>query len=199
MPSPDQRLRDTTRRVVVGAQELTLERGLDGWTMDDLAAHVGVSRRTLFNHVPGKLEAVLAIPCRPAMDDDAVRAAAETFRAGGPTGRLFADMVHLGAVAAALPDPIDTDLMRSTRAVLVHEPRAARAENEHFREKSENFVALVLQREGAAFGADRARLAVRLLLTVFDVAIEQYLDPAETRTLPELFSAGLNAATQLFV
>ena len=50
---------ETTRRITLCAQRLTDERGLDGFTMDDLAEAAEVSRRTLFNYFPGKVDAVL--------------------------------------------------------------------------------------------------------------------------------------------
>lgn len=46
---------------------LVVERGYDGFTMDDLAGAVGVSRRTLFNHDPDKALV------RVAMDEVAAR------------------------------------------------------------------------------------------------------------------------------
>ena len=56
----------TARRIVLCAQELTLEHGLDGFTMDDLAQRAEVSRRTLFNYFPSKDDAVLGGP--PSVD-----------------------------------------------------------------------------------------------------------------------------------
>lgn len=199
MTAPTDRRRATARKVVEGAQRLTLERGLDGWTMDELAAVVGVSRRTLFNHVTGKVEAVLAVPCRPADDDPATRAALDAFRSGGPTGRLLDDVIALGTALTAFPDEVDPDLLRTTRAVLAHEPRAAQAEHERFQEAADDLTALILEREGDALGEDGARLAVRLLVTIFDVSIDRFLDPAETRSLADLFAANLTAAARLFV
>ena len=75
----------TERRISRCAQQLTEERGLDGFTLDDLAARAEVSRRTLFNYFPSKLDAVLG-PV-PAVSD----AARTAFLAGGPTGRLIDD------------------------------------------------------------------------------------------------------------
>ena len=49
----------TAHRITTCAQRLTDQHGLDGFTMDDLAAEAGVSRRTLFNYFPGKVDAVL--------------------------------------------------------------------------------------------------------------------------------------------
>ncbi|HYF72879.1 MAG TPA: TetR family transcriptional regulator, partial [Nocardioides sp.] len=74
--------RETELRIHRRALELTDERGLDGWTMDDLAAVSDVSRRTLFNYFPGKVDAVLG--GTPELPADAL----EVFHGGGPTGRL---------------------------------------------------------------------------------------------------------------
>jgi hypothetical protein len=120
------------------------------------------------------------------------------FLRGGPTGRLLDDVIALGAALVAFPDEIDPDLLRTTRAVLACEPRVARAEHEHFERSATDLSALILEREGADFGADRARLAVRLLLTIFDASIEQLLEPDETRTLAQLFAAHLESAARLF-
>lgn len=70
----------TAHRITTTAQQLVLEHGLDGFTMEQLAERVGVSRRTLFNYFPGKDDAVLGGP--PSVDEDLLG----TFRAGGPTG-----------------------------------------------------------------------------------------------------------------
>lgn len=50
------------------AQELAIEHGLSGFTLDDLAERVGVSRRTLFNHVESKEAAVIG--SIPVLDAD---------------------------------------------------------------------------------------------------------------------------------
>lgn len=83
------RKQSTLRRINVSAQSLAIERGYDGFTLDDLAAAVGVSRRTLFNHVSGKEEAVVGV--RPDFDPQLVA----RFREGGPTGNLFDDLLAL--------------------------------------------------------------------------------------------------------
>ena len=62
--------------------------GYTGFTVEDLAAAVGVSRRTLFNHVASKEEAVLG--ALPVLTDEQ----AQTLRSGGPTGDLFEDLLE---------------------------------------------------------------------------------------------------------
>ncbi|GAA3535610.1 TetR family transcriptional regulator [Nocardioides daeguensis] len=79
----------TALRLQQCAVRLTLEHGFDGWTIDDLAAAADVSRRTVFNYFDGKAEVVLGP--EPAVDEELVA----TFVGGGPTGRLFDDLIVL--------------------------------------------------------------------------------------------------------
>ena len=101
-----QRKQSTLRRINLAAQRLAIERGYDGFTLDDLAAEVGVSRRTLFNHVSGKEEAVIGV--RPDWDPEAVAA----FRAGGPSGNLFDDLLHLIVDVLVVEDADRTETAR---------------------------------------------------------------------------------------
>ena len=53
---------------VAAAQRLAVDCGYAGFTVEDLARAVGVSRRTLFNHVSSKEEAVLGM--LPVLTDE---------------------------------------------------------------------------------------------------------------------------------
>ena len=46
-------------KIRVAALNLVIENGYDGFTMEELAHEVGVSRRTLFNYIKDKESAVL--------------------------------------------------------------------------------------------------------------------------------------------
>ena len=85
------RRRSTTRQIARCARRLAAEHGVDGFTMEQLATDAGVSRRTLFNYFPGKVDAVLG-PMPEAPDE-----ALEEFRAGGPSGDLVKDLRHLAS------------------------------------------------------------------------------------------------------
>lgn len=83
----EDRRRETALRIVRHARELAHQHGADGFTMDQLADRVGVSRRTLFNYFPGKYDAIIG-------DDLSIDPGVlATFRAGGPTGELIEDML----------------------------------------------------------------------------------------------------------
>lgn len=78
---------DRRAAIISCAQQLAVKSGYTGFTFDDLAQAVGVSRRTLFNHVSSKEEAVLGV--LPEVTDEQV----EVLSAGGPTGRLVDDLL----------------------------------------------------------------------------------------------------------
>lgn len=84
-----ERGRQRQLRIQEAACRLVIERGYDGFTMDNLAEEVGVSRRTLFNHVSSKEDAVLG----PWVDSSDPRLV--EFTRGGPTGELLPDLVAL--------------------------------------------------------------------------------------------------------
>ncbi len=59
-------LRETKRRATASALaqvafDLARERGVDGFTIDEVAARAGYSRRTFANHYAGKEEAIVAV------------------------------------------------------------------------------------------------------------------------------------------
>ncbi|MBC9732322.1 TetR family transcriptional regulator [Nocardioides marmotae] len=184
----DAKRRETEDRISDCAQRLVAEHGLDGFTMEDLAAAADVSRRTLFNYFPSKVDAVLGnLPTIPAD----VR---ETFVRGGPHGALVEDLAVLARVVLA-----DTDLQREQvdrlQHILTTTPRLAMSVHCRFEEVSADIAALVAQRDPGLTGMP-ARLLVRLLVTVFDSAMAAYV-AGDDRPLADLFDEHLAAARRL--
>jgi AcrR family transcriptional regulator len=166
--SREERRAATAHQITVHAQRLTDERGLDGFTLDDLAAAAGVSRRTLFNYFPGKVDAVLGP--EPELPEDALH----VFLAGGPTGDLVEDLGELARHVLSGQRFTRAEVAVARRALL-SEPRLIQAAHARFDAASEEFGRLVLDREGEAFGRDRARLLIRVLVTLYDVALVEAL------------------------
>lgn len=75
------------------ALELALENGYTNVTIEDICERCGVSRRTFFNYFSSKEEALLGRA--DTVFDDEDQPDIETFEAGGPNGRLLADLQHL--------------------------------------------------------------------------------------------------------
>lgn len=75
------------------ALELALENGYTNVTIEDICERCGVSRRTFFNYFSSKEEALLGRA--DTVFDDEDQSDIEAFEAGGPNGRLLADLQHL--------------------------------------------------------------------------------------------------------
>lgn len=189
----------TERRIVACAQELTLERGLDGFTMDDLAEAAEVSRRTLFNYFPSKLDAVLGGV--PQQDD----AALQEFLAGGPTGRLMDDVAHVAIALITDKDHDRAELERGQR-VVASDPKLLAAAHERFELMVGEYVDVILAREGEHFGRSKAQLLIRLVVAIFDACLPSPLhgarndtDPsADDRPFEVVFTEQFAAARDLF-
>jgi hypothetical protein len=55
----------------------------------------------------------------------------------------------------------------------------------------------ILVREGDGFGSTRARLLIRVLVSVFDASLQQLLDAPDGRLLAELFDHNVRQARDL--
>lgn len=184
----DAKRRDTEDRISDRAQRLVEQHGLDGFTMEDLAAAADVSRRTLFNYFPSKLDAVLGNV--PEIPED-VRA---EFVRGGPHGVLVEDLASLGHAILDRQD-VHRDQVRRLQHILTTNPRLLIAVHGRFEEICTDIVGLVVRRD-PAIGDLRARLLVRLLVTVFDSVMAAYVD-GDDRPLADQFDEHLAAARAL--
>lgn len=173
------------------ALRLAAEQGLDGFTMDQLAEQVGVSRRTLFNYVPSKMDAVLGPDTTPPPDG------IETFAAGGPTGVLTDDLKVL--VATVLEYKVqDTDELHCVRHLLRTEPRFTHALHDRFSGVVEDLLPIFREREGAHISAKQIMLLLHLVLTLFDAAVDEYVAD-DSRPVSEYFARSFDDLVSLFV
>lgn len=182
---------DTERRITICAQRLTDELGLDGFTMEDLAEAAAVSRRTLFNYFPSKIDAVLGNP------PDLPPSVLAIFCAGGPHGHVVDDLGELASVLLS-SKVLTRDEMELGRRIVMATPRLMLAVHERFEQLSGEFADLILAREGQEFGADRARLLIRLLVAIFDgcmTAPDEGQDPEPP--LADVFTEKLRMARDL--
>jgi hypothetical protein len=147
-----------------------------------------VSRRTLFNYYPCKVDAVLSGP--PDLSDGAL----DVFDRGGPTGRVLDDLLVL---AEALMAEESADTIATKRRVLAASPRLLAIERERFETIMQELGDHVLRREGASFGSTRARLLVHLLVSIFDASLHQLGEEQDDRPLAELFDHNVRQARDL--
>lgn len=165
-----QRRPDRRGAIQEAACRLVADRGFDGFTMDDLAAAVGVSRRTLFNHVPDKQTAVLG----DDLDDDYVEAALARFAAADPTARLddaIQALVREIIVHAAPQRALDCHL--AVERAIAADPKVARIAFGHLESRLNGLVDAVCARQGWIRGDLRARVAAVRAASVLPVVFDE--------------------------
>lgn len=172
------------------AQRLAEERGLDGFTMDDVAENAGMSRRTLFNYVPGKLDAVLGV----LPERDPARFA--EFISGGPSGRLGEDVKAVVTSMLESKDATAEDAER-VRRLIATEPRLQKAMRDRFAKVAAFFADAIAAREGEGPDPVRAQASATVTLALLELALDAYAADAGT-TLSEHYVRAFDGAAALF-
>ncbi|ABE37082.1 bacterial regulatory s, tetR family protein [Paraburkholderia xenovorans LB400] len=118
-----QRLTDRKRVAIIGAAiEEFLAAGYDATSMDRIAARANVSKRTVYNHFPGK--EVLFAAILHQLWDASQRGDAPAYRAGEPLRPQLLDL--LGRKLRLLNDASFLSLARVAIAAGIHSPERAR-------------------------------------------------------------------------
>lgn len=187
--------RSTELRISDAAQRLADERGsIDGFTMEELAEASEVSRRTLFNYFPSKLDAVLG----PELDLAAEEM--DVFRAGGPSGDLIEDLQALVlTILETESQDVDIDLALIQRFDrIVHaNPVLLVAMKERMRRLVENLVEAAAQRPGGDLPDRDVQVAIAVLVGVAETAVTTFSEDPE-QDLGELIVSGIATVRRLF-
>ena len=163
---------------------------MDGFTMEELAEVAGVSRRTLFNYYPSKVDALMG----PELELPAETL--DVFIAGGPTGHLADDMLTLvhGCMEEAPTDP--DSLVRFERIVHAN-PQVLLAMKDRMHRLAEHVVEAAVRRPDGAVAAHDAMVAVRVLASIAEVAVMHFVENPE-RSLAEHYTDSYQLVRQLF-
>ncbi len=159
------------------ARRLTAERGISGFTIEELCSVVGVSRRTFFNYYASKENAVLGIP---------VRTDSATFEAGfvADDGDLLTDLVELHVARWASFALTRTDAEELGR-VVEREPRLVAHMLSLAEQGERDDIALVARRLGAPPDDVRVQTAVHVIGSLLRPTVVEYFaaDAGDFRTL----------------
>lgn len=192
----EQRKRRTRRALTKHARRLTIEHGLNGFTVEQVCELADVSRRTFFNYFASKEDAIVGAPNGP---DEAIL---EAFRLARPPGivglspTLLDDLITLAVTAIGEFD--DFDELDDPRKVIAREPQLLTA-----------FIGAgeAAERELAALIADRERLdpadpSIALYVTLFTALVrtsaDQFFRTDNTQSLATLLSEAVASARLLF-
>lgn len=164
----------TSSLVTTLCRRLTAERGLNGFTIEEVCAEVGISRRTFFNYFSSKEDAVLGID-----EGDEMARFADDFRSRRSRGW-----------AAVVDDLVDFAIQHTRAAghnaaehiafmkVLEREPKLLARFIGLGREREQAFVALVAEREGVPADDPHARAAIDIVSTVMRSTADRISDPS---------------------
>lgn len=181
-------LKDRRATIVAAAQRLSVSCGYAGFTFDDLAEAVGCSRRTLFNHVASKEEAVLG--ALPVLTDEQ----ATTLRNGGPTGDLLEDLVMtvvecLGGQGGTVED------LRRLSEIVERNPDLMTRVHTHVDELTSEIVTHLTVREGV--DRDLAWVALTIVGSIAGRAVHDCIEDPDRGPLDERIRTNLDLAQEL--
>lgn len=174
--------------IVAAAQRLSISCGYSGFTVEDLASAVGVSRRTLFNHVTSKEEAVLGV--LPVLTDEQ----AETLRSGGPTGDLFEDLL-ITTLQCLRADEGNLDDWQQLHHVIERNPELFVRVKTHVDELAEEIVTHLSTRDGV--DPTRARMALTLVGGIVQRSVEEMIADPTSGPLQHRIQANLTLAREI--
>lgn len=167
-------------RLTETARRLTAACGSNGYTIEQLCAEVGISRRTFFNYFPSKDEAVLGVDVRAEFEqlgDDFLTMGSRGW------GLVVEDMVALAiqhAERSGITGPEHADFFRA----MEREPRLLARFIGLTREHEATLARLVAEREGTDRDDLRVQAAVQIFGTVMRSAAERLTGPTPAHDLP---------------
>jgi len=195
-----QRKRAATRGAITAtARALTAERGLNGYTVEEVCDAAGISRRTFFNYFPTKEDAIIG-----HAGDDIPADVIEDFIAGGadsPAGdispTLFRDLVRL-SLRLAEGMTASEEETRQLIGVVHKEPQLILKIIGVTEQREAQFARDVARREGVAADHPVVQMAVVLLSTIARKSSMAYFSDGNTRSYRDLLLENIAAASLLF-
>ncbi len=195
-----ERKRLATRSAITAvARSLTAERGLNGYTVEEVCEKAGISRRTFFNYFPSKEDAIIG-----HVDDEFPAETVEAFIRGGagsPAGEisatLFQDLVTLTLQLSERMSSSEEETRQLIR-VIKKEPQLVLRIIGASEEREADFSRMLAAREGVAPDHPVVRMAVVLIGGIARKSSMAYFSESNTRPHRELLLENIAAARTLF-
>ncbi|MHA7271786.1 TetR/AcrR family transcriptional regulator [Arthrobacter sp. HLT1-20] len=199
------RKREATRSAITAAaRRATAQKGLSGFTIEQLCEEVGVSRRTFFNYFPSKEDAIIG----HLLDEFPALAIADFLAGGaqdsgverGPHGlstTLLRDLFTLTCAMAAQLDFTKEEIHQLIAAMKM-EPTLLMKMMGSQKIREAEFADLMAQREHLDAGDPLVNMAAALFGTCSHRASQAFFSEENTASYGELLAANLHMAQQLF-
>ena len=164
----------TAMRLTSLSRRWTAERGLHGFTVEQLCEEVGISRRTFFNYFPSKEECVLGVD-----ESSEAERFAQRFLERGSRGwsAVVDDLVELGS---DLVEESNLSLEEHTEffSAINREPRLLARALGMSREREQQLAELIATREGASTGDLHVQAVISIFGSISRATIEHLITNA---------------------
>ncbi|MBT2530814.1 TetR family transcriptional regulator [Arthrobacter sp. ISL-48] len=195
-----ERKRAATRMAITAAaRTLTAERGLNGYTVEEVCEAAGISRRTFFNYFPAKEDAIIG-----HVDDDVPEDILAEFIAGGassPAGEisptLFQDLIRFSLRLSEQMVASEEETRLLIR-VIRKEPQLILRIIGATEQREKQFAKDLARREGVKPDHPVVQMAVVLLTNIARKSSMTYFSDGNTRPYKDLLMENISAASQLF-
>jgi AcrR family transcriptional regulator len=185
----ERKAQETSSRLTSVSRRLTAERGLGGFTVQEVCDEADVSRRTFFNYFSSKEDAILGVH-----PDDEFQQLSNGFLERGSRGWsvVVDDLIELVIEHFEGMD-LDPASHLEFHAALEREPQLLLRFMGVSRERDRQAVALVAKRENVPADDVRAQGAVSVLSALLKSAGDRYLNPANAVDFSSLIRNDLAA------
>lgn len=197
------RKREATRSAITAAARiLTAQKGLNGFTIEQLCEEVGVSRRTFFNYFPSKEDAIIGhlldeFPAGAIADFLAGAGSAVERGAQGLSVTLLQDLYTL---TCAMVEELNVtrEHFHELLAAMKKEPALMMKVMGSAHEREREFTDLIIQREELPPDDPVAGMAAALFSTCSHRASKVFFSEENAASYEDLLSANLLSAQKLF-
>ncbi|WP_281451415.1 TetR/AcrR family transcriptional regulator [Paenarthrobacter nitroguajacolicus] len=194
-----ERKRVATRLAITAvARSLTAERGLNGYTVEEVCEEAGISRRTFFNYFHSKEDAVIG-----SFSDETPHDALENFNRdpqrvdGGISNTLLAALYHLTLDIVERSTISHTEVHQLIAAIKA-EPQLLGRMTLEGEAREREFMELIAAREGLDPNHPEIVVASAVFGAVSKKASQEFFSEDNSRSYRELLDQNLSAARKLF-
>jgi AcrR family transcriptional regulator len=179
------------RRIVAGARRYFFSHGFRGVTMDDLAAELGMSKKTLYAHFPSKMALLQAVMRDKlgSVEADLERALSEA--GGGFSARLQALLSCMRTHTQEISEPYVRDVRREA-------PELFANVQVRRHELIERFFGRLLQ-DGRKAGMIRKDIPATMMIEMLLGAVDSVVNPTKMGELETTPNVAFNQIITIFL